>query len=121
MCIAVFVVVPGIDFDLRTIDDHRRRRINDAAAGIIGIIARHQRPCFVAQDTLERAFGRRLEKTVDLIHCCVARHLKNTIGDGSVQQGYTDSMTVQLTLELRIDQRDRGGRARGRGYKIGQC
>ena len=111
MRIAGLVVVPGIDLHLGAVDDHRRGRVHDRGARVVGVVGRDQRPGLVAEDALERAGGGGLEEGVDLFGGGRALDLEDAVGERGVQQRHPHRVAVQAARQFGIDQRDRGGAA----------
>ena len=112
--VAPLVVVPGVDLRLGAGDDHRRERVDDRRTRVVHVVDADERPLLVAEDAGERALGRRAQQAVDLLDRRLAGELEDAVGQRGVQQRDAHGVPVEPALQLREDQPDRGGRARGR-------
>ena len=83
--VAPFIVVPGKDFDLRAIDDHRRRTVDDRGTRVVDEIHRDKRALLEPQDLLERTRGGLSQESVDLFDGGWARDFKYAVRQRGIQ------------------------------------
>mmetsp|Transcript_20511 Transcript_20511/g.42971 ORF Transcript_20511/g.42971 Transcript_20511/m.42971 type:complete len:372 (-) Transcript_20511:338-1453(-) len=113
--ISGFIVIPGINFDERAINDLRRQGIHNGGSSIIGVIGRHEWFGFKSQNALERSFQTRLfQGGIDFFHSDGLFDFKDTIGDTGIEQGNADGQTIEFALEFGINF-DNGGRGSSGG------
>ncbi len=85
--------------------ERRRRRV-------VVEVDRHQRRRVVVEDALERpGFRRRLHDRVDLVDRRVARGDERQVDQRHVDRRHADRVAVELAVQFRQHEADRGGRA----------
>jgi len=106
-----FVVVPGVDFDHGTVNDLRAGRVDDAAAGVVGVVGADERGRFEPENAPEwAALGGRLQGGVDLFHRDGLVDFKDAVRQTGVGEGHANGEAVELAFEFGVDfDNGRGG------------
>ena len=89
-------------------------RIDNRRVRIVQEIDRDQRPLFICENPAERCLGRLFEEPIHFGNVRGPLHLEHAIRQRSIEQRHADRDSIQLALQLGIDQSDRGRRAGGR-------
>ena len=118
MAIAPLVVVPRDNLQHVIAHDHGERGVNGGGDVGASEIARHERFVGDGEDALELAIGGFAEGLVDFIGGDLLGGLDDEIDDGDVRRRDAERDAVELTLELRQDERDSLGGAGGGRHNV---
>ena len=97
------------------VDDHGAFGIDDAGAGVVGVVGGDEGFFFVAEDPFQRAFGGCFEGGVDFVDADFFFEFEDEVGEGGVEEGDPDGDAVEAVLEFGEDHGDGGGRTGGGG------
>lgn len=114
--VAPFVVVPDVEFELGAVDDHGGLGVDDAGAGVVGVVGADEGFFFVSEDAFEGAgFGGGFEGGVDFGFGDFFFHFEDEVGEGGVEEGDADGEAIEAAFEFREDHGDGGSRSGGGG------
>src|SRR5687768_9925054 len=117
---APFVVVPGADLDQRAIQHLGERAVHGAGGRVVVEVHRHERLLGVLEDALERAGGCLLQHVVHLSGRRRALRDEREVNERHVDRRHAHREAVELPLQLRQHEADRGccaGLGRDHGHR----
>ena len=113
--VAPFVVVPDEEFKLGAADDHGAFGIDDAGAGVVGVVGGDEGFFFVAEDAFQGALGCGFEGGVDFVHGDFFFQFKNEISERGVEEWDPNGDAIESAFKFGEDHGDGRGRSGGGG------